>query len=475
MTSPSVSHGSALRDVADNTPQTIGESLPTWDLADLFPTARLQDVAVALERIRQHAECFADTHKGRVASLTPEQLTRAVEAYERLEEAVARLSAFAELTFSAQSDEPNAGQLLQFVTEEGVSITNKLLFFTLEINRVDESSLAGWQKNAAVRKWQPWLRDLRVFREHQLEDDLEELFSEKDVVDRGWARLFDQTLAALRVSLPRQELTLSSALSRLSDARRQVRQETAAALSQALVTIRPTASLILNTLAKSRSIADKWRRYDKPVSHRNLSNMVEDAVVDALVAAVTTAYPRLSHRYYDLKARWLGLQRLQHWDRNAPLADERERYVPWKDAVSHVTASYERFSPGLGATVRAFLAQPWIDAALRPGKASGAFSHPTVPSVHPYILMNYHGRPRDVMTLAHEVGHAIHQTLSAKQGYLLSSTPLILAETASVFGEMLTFRAWLDKEQDPRRRRHLLAAKIEDALNTVVRQIAFYQ
>ena len=475
MTSRSVSHCSALRDAADTTPETIEQSLPTWDLGDLFPTARLDDLAAALARIEQHAEEFADTYRGRVASLTPEQLARAVEAYERVEESIARLSAFADLRFSAQSDDPAAGQLLQFVSEQGTSITKRLLFFTLEINRLEDSTVAAWQEHAAVSKWRPWLRDLRVFRRHQLSDDLEELFSEKDVIDRGWARLFDQMLATLRVSLPGEELTLSSALSRLSNARRQVREETALALSQALGKIRPTASLILNTLAKNKSITDKWRRYDKPVSHRNLSNMVEDAVVDTLVAAVTAAYPRLSHRYYHLKARWLGLDRLQHWDRNAPLVDDSDQCVPWKDAVSHVTTSYERFSPELGAAARAFLAQPWTDAALRPGKASGAFSHPAVPSVHPYILMNYHGRPRDVMTLAHEVGHAIHQTFSAKQGYLLSSTPLTLAETASVFGEMLSFHAWLDKEPDPQRRRHLLAAKIEDSLNTVVRQVAFYQ
>jgi len=465
----------ALHDPAEAQDRPDEGGLPTWDLTDLFPAARLAELRAALGAIEDRAHGFAAKYRGRVAFLEPEDFAAAADAYQEIEESLARLSAFAELSFSAQSDDPASGQLLQFVTEQATSTTSELLFFTLEINRLDDETVETWQNHQSVRPWRPWLRDLRVFRKHQLSDDLERLLNEKDVVDRGWGRLFDQTFATMRIQVAAEELTLSEALSKLSEARRQVRQETAEALSRALESIRPTASLVLNTLAKNKAIIDDWRHYDRPVSHRNLSNMVENEVVDALVSAVTAAYPRLSHRYYSMKARWLGLEKLQHWDRNAPLPGDDNRRIPWNEAVSHVTAAYERFSLELGQQVRAFLGRPWIDASLRPGKAGGAFSHPTVPSVHPYVLMNYYGRSRDVMTLAHELGHAVHQTLSAQQGYLLASTPLTLAETASVFGEMLTFRAWLDSETDPRRRRRLLAAKIEDSLNTVVRQIAFYQ
>src|SRR5208283_2598899 len=271
-----------------------------------------------------------------------------------------------------------------------------------------------------------------------------------------------------------EELTLSEALSKLSEARRQVRQETAEALSRALESIRPTASLVLNTLAKNKAIIDDWRHYDRPVSHRNLSNMVENEVVDALVSAVTAAYPRLSHRYYKMKAKWLGLEKLQHWDRNAPLPDDDDQLIPWDAARTRVLDAYGAFSLELAAIGKRFFDAPWIDAKLSPGKSGGAFAHPTVPSVHPYLLLNYHGRARDVMTLAHELGHGVHQILAGAQGYLMSGTPLTLAETASVFGEMLTFRAMLDAETNARRRRIMLTAKVEDMLNTVVRQTAFY-
>jgi oligoendopeptidase F len=234
-------------------------------------------------------------------------------------------------------------------------------------------------------------------------------------------------------------------------------------------------TLITNTLAKDKEIIDKWRRYPRPGSARNRANMVEDEVVEALVSAVRASFPRLSHRYYAMKAKWLGLEKLQHWDRNAPLPDQDDSLIPWPKAVSQVLDAYGAFSPRLAEIGREFFDKPWIDAALRPGKASGAFAHPTVPSAHPYLLVNYHGKARDVMTLAHELGHGVHQVLAAEQGYLMSSTPLTLAETASVFGEMMTFRAVLDAEADPRKRRGLLAAKVEDMLNTVVRQIAFYR
>jgi oligoendopeptidase F len=269
---------------------------------------------------------------------------------------------------------------------------------------------------------------------------------------------------------------VSDALNRLSDRDRDTRAKAAAGISATLSDNLRLFSLITNTLAKDKETVDRWRHYPRPGSSRNRSNMVEDEVVDALVSAVVAAYPRLSHRYYALKARWLGLETMQHWDRNAPLPADEDRRVSWPDARTRVLDAYGAFSPELASLGSRFFERPWIDAALRDGKSGGAFAHPTVPSAHPYILLNYHGRARDVMTLAHELGHGVHQILAGEsQGYLRSGTPLTLAETASVFGEMLTFRAVLDAETDPARRRLMLAGKVEDMLNTVVRQIAFYR
>jgi oligoendopeptidase F len=363
------------------------------------------------------------------------------------------------------------------VQERVTTISSHLLFLSLEINRIEEEALARKiSGSTALARWQPWLRDLRVFRPHQLSDEVEKLLHEKEVTGRSaWNRLFDETIAGMRVTVAGEELTVSSALNKLSDRDRDLRAAAAKGVSEAFGEKVRLFSLITNVLAKDKEIIDGWRHYPRPTSSRNRGNMVEDEVVDALVTAVTESFPRLSHRYYAMKAKWLGLPKLQHWDRNAPLPDQDDKTIPWPEATRRVLDSYAAFSPDLASVGRRFFDKPWVDAALRPGKASGAFAHPTVPSAHPYLLVNYHGKTRDVMTLAHELGHGVHQVLAGEQGYLMSSTPLTLAETASVFGEMLTFRALLDAETDPRRRRALLASKVEDMLNTVVRQIAFYR
>ncbi|MGH6921173.1 MAG: M3 family oligoendopeptidase, partial [Geminicoccaceae bacterium] len=291
----------------------------------------------------------------------------------------------------------------------------------------------------------------------------------------AWVRLFDETMASLRFPLDGKELTSSEVFDLLADRDRAKRQAAAISIASVLTPNVRLFALITNTLAKDKQIEDDWRRFARPMSSRNLANHVEDEVVDALIAAVRDAYPRLSHRYYRLKARWLGLDHLEHWDRNAPLPEDSDRRVAWSDAKVIVLDAYRGFSPRLAQVLDRFFREGWIDAALRPGKDAGAFCHPTVPSVHPYVLMNYQGRTRDVMTLAHELGHGVHQVLAGRQGPLMASTPLTLAETASVFGEQLTFRALLAAERDPVQRRVLLAGKIEDALNTVVRQIAFVE
>lgn len=461
---------------AQTAAQTPG-GLPTWDLSDLYPAPNGPEVENDIARADAEARSFNAAYAGRLAGASGGELAVALEQYERIEEVLGRLVSYAQLLFSADSTDATRGQFYQSVTERVTAISSQLLFFTLELNRLDDAVLDEKLSDPALARWDSWLRDLRVFRPHQLPDDLEKLLHEKEVTGRSaWSRLFDESIAGLRVPVRGEELTVSAALNKLSDRDRSVRADAAAAIGEVFGRNIKLFSLVTNTLAKDKEIVDTWRHYPRPGSYRNRSNMVEDEVVDALVQAVTGDYPRLSHRYYALKAKWLGLEKLEHWDRNAPLPGDDDRVIPWEEAKGRVLSAYSGFSPELGEIGRRFFDRPWIDAALRQGKAGGAFSHPTVPSAHPYILMNYHGKTRDVMTLAHELGHGVHQVLAGEtQGYLRSGTPLTLAETASVFGEMMTFRALLDAETDPKRRRVMLAGKVEDMLNTVVRQIAFYR
>ena len=461
-------------------PAAALDRLPTWDLSDLYAGPDSRELAADLDRADRDARDFAARYAGRLAELDGAALGQAIGEYERIEERLGRLSSYAQLLFSGDSTDASIGRFYQTISERVTAIGTHLLFFSLELNRLDDAVLEHKLADPAAARWRPWLRDLRVFRPHQLSDELERLLHEKEVTGRAaWTRLFDETVAAMRVSLPgpdgATEVTVSDALNKLSDRDRAVREAAGRAIGEAFGARLRLFALITNTLAKDKEIIDTWRHYPRPGSYRNRANMVEDEVVDALVTAVTADYPRLSHRYYALKARWLGLPKLQHWDRNAPLPEDDDRSISFSEARERVLAAYGAFSPDLAAIGARFFAQPWIDAELRPGKAGGAFAHPTVPSAHPYLLLNYHGRTRDVMTLAHELGHGVHQVLAGSQGYLLSGTPLTLAETASVFGEMLTFRALLDSETDPRRRRVMLAAKVEDMLNTVVRQTAFYR
>jgi oligoendopeptidase F len=330
-------------------------------------------------------------------------------------------------------------------------------------------------EGGALAYYRPWLEDLRRDKPYQLDDRIEQLFHEKSVTGRGaWNRLFDETLASLRFDLRGEQLTLEPTLNRLQDADGGMRKDAAEALAAVFKENLRTFTLVTNTLAKDKEISDRWRGFEDVADSRHLANRVEREVVDAMVQAVTDAYPRLSHRYYRLKARWFGRDALDFWDRNAPLPNVEQRTIPWAEARDTVLSAYGDFAPEMAGIAKRFFDGNWIDAPVRPGKAPGAFAHPTVPSAHPYVLVNYQGKPRDVMTLAHELGHGVHQVLAAPNGALMAPTPLTLAETASVFGEMLTFRRLLDRTTDPKQRRAMLAAKVEDMINTVVRQIAFY-
>ena len=464
-----------LRNVAEMTAAApdLGP-LPEWDLSDLYPGSDSPELARDLTRLAADAASFRARYEGRLAALSGAELGEAVGTYERMQEISGRILSYAGLMRSGNVADPEIARFFQTMHERINAISTELLFFTLELNRIDDAALDAKCADPALARYRPWLRDVRAFRPHQLSDDLEKLLHEKSVAGRAaWVRLFDETIAELRFPFRGRELTEPEAMHLLSGRDGAVRKEAALSIGEVLGNQGRLFSLITNTLAKDKEIEDRWRKFPRPISARNLSNYVEDEVVHALISAVRASYPSLSHRYYRLKARWFGVEELPFWDRNAPLPEDDDRSIPWPEAQATVLSAYRDFSPDLAAIGERFFRSRWIDAPVRPGKAPGAFAHPTVPSAHPYLLLNYQGRLRDVMTLAHELGHGVHQVLAAGQGALMADTPLTLAETASVFGEMLTFRALLARETDPGRRKIMLASKVEDMLNTVVRQIAF--
>jgi oligoendopeptidase F len=464
-----------MKSAMNDTNATPTGSLPAWDLSDLYASPDSPRVTADLAQAENMAKAFAQAHAGTLSGLSGAALAAVIAEYERIQEMLGRVASYAQLQFAGDSTDPAIGRFYQTVNERVTAISSELIFFTLELNRMDDGALETKLADPSLAHYRPWLRDLRVFRPHQLSDELEKLTHERDLTaTAAWVRLFDETVAAMRITMNGERLTVSDTLNKLSDRDRSVREAAAKAIGAAFGDEIRLFSLITNTLAKDKEIDDTWRHYPRPGSYRNRSNMVEDEVVDALATAVRDAYPRLSHRYYRMKAKWLGLPKLQHWDRNAPLPNDDDRLIPWPEARKQVLDAYAAFSPELALVGRRFFDNPWIDAQLKPGKSGGAFAHPTVPSVHPYLLLNYHGKTRDVMTLAHELGHGVHQVLAGPRGTLMSHTPLTLAETASVFGEMLTFRSLLDAAS-PAQRRVMLAAKTEDMLNTVVRQVAFYQ
>ena len=451
-------------------------TLPEWDLSDLYSGREAADFTKDFRQLADDVLGFKERYEGRVGGLGASTLGVAIAQYEAIEECLGRISSYAQLLYATDMTDAAVSQFFQNTRERLNDISADLLFFTLELNRIDEVHIEQLLADPDVARYAAWIRSVRLFRDYQLSGDLERLLHDKDVSCRGsWVRLFDETSAALRFDINGKQLTSQEALHLLSDKDEAVRRGASEEISRVFRDNVRLFALITNTLAKDKEIEDRWRGYQASNSARHLSNQVEPEVIEALTSAVRDAYPRLSHRYYRLKADWLGKEKLAHWDRSAPLPDDDDRIIVWDRAVDTVLGAYRAFSQELADIGGLFFDNDWIDAPVRPGKASGAFAHPTVPGVHPYLLINYQGKSRDVATLAHELGHGVHQVLAAPQGVLLADTPLTLAETASVFGEQLTFRAMLDTEDDAQLRRVMLAGKVEDMINTVVRQIAFYE
>ncbi len=459
----------------------VETALPEWRLGDLYPAIDSPELARDIERAQADAAHFEERWKGNLADAAgkvgDEGLGAALREYEALEELVGRIVSYAGLVYASDTTNPRHAKLYGDVQSSMTDASAHLVFFALELNRLDDTMVeAAFGNDAAFARYRPWIMDLRKDRPYQLEDRVEQLFHEKSLTGAGaWNRLFDETMTALRFEVDGEVLPLEPTLNLLQSPDRAKRRAASAALSAVLGDNSRLFTLITNTLAKDKEISDRWRGFADVADSRHLANRVEREVVDALAEAVRNAHPRLSHRYYAMKARWLGLERLEHYDRNAPLPQTPNATIPWREARETVLSAYGAFAPEMAEIAGRFFDRGWIDAPVRPGKAPGAFAHPTVPSVHPYVLLNYQGKPRDVMTLAHELGHGVHQVLAGGQGALMSATPLTLAETASVFGEMLTFRNLLDRTTDLRERKAMLAQKVEDMINTVVRQIAFYE
>lgn len=455
-------------------------TLPEWNLSHLYPGIDSEAFKSDLARVEEECKALAEAYRGKLDTLAKadnasEALGEAVRRYEAVEDLLGRLMSYAGLIYAGDTTDPVRAKFYGDTQERLTAASSELLFFGLELNRIDDAVMDKAMAEGPLAHYRPWIEDLRKDKPYQLDDRIEQLFHEKSVTGRAaWNRLFDETIASLRFTVRGEELPIEPTLNKLQDPDESVRKDASDALAKTFKENLRIFTLITNTLSKDKEISDRWRGFEDVADSRHLANRVEREVVEALVSAVREAYPRLSHRYYALKAKWFGKDKLDHWDRNAPLPKVEQRTIAWNEAKDTVLSAYSDFSPRMADIARRFFDESWIDAPTRPGKAPGAFAHPTVPSAHPYVLLNYQGKPRDVMTLAHELGHGVHQVLAAPNGALMAPTPLTLAETASVFGEMLTFRRLLDRTEDEVQRKAMLAAKVEDMINTVVRQIAFY-
>jgi len=464
-----------VRDKADPGSSQI-KNLPEWNLDDLYSSENDKNLTIDLKWLDKECTKFENDFKNKLSKLSAQNFLKCILRYEKIQNISGRIMSFAGLKYYQSTTDPKRAKFLADMQDKITVSSSKLVFFSLEINNIDNKKINSLLKgDVQLSRFKPIFDSLRKMKNHQLSTELEAFLHDQSVVGTSaWNRLFDETIAGLKFTINNEELNIESTLNLLSDNDRKTRELGAKEVARVLGKNINIFSRITNTLAKEKEIEDRWRKMPSPQFGRHLSNDVEPEVVEALRNAVVSAYPETSHRYYKLKAKWMGLKKMEIWDRNAPLPNQDNQIVNWADAQKTVLDAYRDFSPKMAEIAEPFFHKGWIDAEVKAGKAPGAFAHPTVTNVHPYIMLNYLGKPRDVMTLAHELGHGVHQVLAAKQGELLSSTPLTLAETASVFGEMLTFNKILGNADSNAERKVLLAGKVEDMINTVIRQIAFY-
>lgn len=448
------------------------KNVPEWNLSDFYSSPKDKRISLEIKNIEKASEKFSKDFVGKISKLSPSQLLKAIQTYEKISEQIGKISSYSYLIYAADLSNQANISFYQNTSETLSKFESQLIFFTLELNKIDEKKL----KSSELKKYQPFIRDSRAFKKYQLSNELEKFSLEKNISGRNaFIRLFDETVSNLKFSYRGKVLSSQEIFNLLSNPDEKIRKDAAKSIGKTFEENSKTFAFITNILAKDKAVEDEWRGFAKPISARNLSNFVEDEVVDLLVNQVKKNYVNISHRYYKIKAKILGKKVMNYWDRNAPLSKAENKVISWESAKNLVLEAYEEFSPEMRKIGEIFFKKNWIDAKVRAGKDSGAFSHSCVPSVHPYILMNYQGKTRDVMTLAHELGHGVHQYLARAQGSLMAGTPLTLAETASVFGEQLTFQKILKNEKNSEKKKLIIAAKVEDMINTVVRQIAFLE
>lgn len=452
------------------------DSIPNWDLSDFYSSISDKKISADLKKIEKTSKDFDKDFRGKIAKLKAPQLLAAIKKYENIAENIGKLSSYSYLIYASDLSNQKHVAFHQNISEALSKFESHLIFFTLELNEIDEKKINILLKNSALKKYQPFIRDCRAFRKYQLSHQLEKLSLDKNITGRSaFVRLFDETVNNLKFSYRSKTLNSHQIFDLMSNNDEKVRKDAAKAIGKTFEENSKLFAFVTNTLAKDKAVDDEWRGFKTPISSRNLSNFIEDETVELLTKKVHQNYAKISHRYYKIKAKILGKKTLNYWDRNAPLSKKENKITSFDDAKNLVLEAYQEFSPVMKKIGQEFFDKKWIDAKPKNGKDSGAFSHPTVPSVHPYILMNYQGKTRDIMTLAHELGHGVHQYLARDCGYLMSSTPLTLAETASVFGEQLTFQKILQKEKNLQKKKLIIASKVEDMINTVVRQIAFLE
>ena len=458
------------------TKNTLGK-LPVWNLKDLYESPKAKNLNNDLNQLRRITKKFEKKYTYKITKLSPSQLLKAIIELENIDIKIDKIMSYAHLLVAEDGNNEKNKIFYQQMQEQITNIASSIVFFSLELNEVSNAKLNKIYADKKLEPYKNWIKNIRKFKPYQLDVKTEKLLQEKSITSRSaWVRLFDDTIASLKFPFKGKNLSSAEIFNFLSDKKESNRKKSAEVVSGVLKDNISLFTSITNNLAKDKSINDKWRGLPSPVSSRNLSNVVEDEVVEALTETIKENYPKIAHRYYKIKAKWFNKKSLMYWDRNAPLPFQSQSIYSWKDARQIVSDAYSNFDKRAGNIVNKFFDNSWIHAPVIAGKSPGAFAASTVPSVHPFILVNYQGKARDIATLAHELGHGIHQYLAGKkQTYFNSSTPLTLAETASVFGEMLTFKSLLSITKKENERKGLLANKVEDMLNTVVRQIAFFE
>lgn len=451
--------------------QATGAENINWDLSDLYASAEAPQLQADKQQVMEDADTFAGKYRGRVTECSAAEFRQALAEYEDLLERIGKIGAFSYLIWSTNTEESKYGKLVQEANELSSALNQKLVFFDVEWLNMDDDKAGKMIESEELASYRHYLEASRRYKTHILEEKQEQIMSAKAVTGRSaWVRFFDETLGAARFQLDGEKLTEQEVLSKLHEPDRELRKRAHASLTGTFKKLSRTLTFVFNTLLADKSTTDRLRNYDSWISSRNLSNEIDDETVQTLVDSVTSQYG-LVQRYYELKRKLLGYEKLYDYDRYAPLLESKAS-ISWDEARNMVLDAYGNFHPQMREIAGKFFEHNWIDAAIKPGKRGGAYSASTVPSVHPYVFMNYDGRTRDVQTLAHELGHGVHQYLSRKQGLLQADTPLTTAETASVFGEMLVFQKLMKNLDDPKERLALLIGKIDDTIATVFRQVS---